>query len=165
LLREGALPWPEPEDGDTLEALFAERSNDSQEAAAADQGHLDFKIAAGAPSGVSDAVLDTARQVSLLEEPLSGPGALEEGASDSLTASAKSTVVEALVGPPADSKQEMFATFERLIRQVLHVPKKAAQIADELDLNQLQTRHWLDRLVAKGVIEKKKSDATYRLAT
>ncbi len=58
----------------------------------------------------------------------------------------------------------MFATFERLIRQVLHTPKKAAQIADELDLNQIQTRNWLDRLVAKGVIEKKKSDATYRLA-
>lgn len=167
LLREGALPWPEPEDGEALDALFADRSNDSQvaaAAAAADQGHLDFKIAAGAPSGVSDAVLDAARQVSMLEEQPSGPEAVEEGASDPSTATAKSTLVEAPSGPSVGLKQEMFATFERLIRQVLHAPKKAAQIADELDLNQMQTRDWLDRLVAKGVIEKKKSDATYRLA-
>lgn len=165
LLREGALPWPEPEDGEALEALFADRSNDSQAAAAAAfQGHLDFKIAAGAPSRVSDAVSDAARQVSMLEEPPSDPEALEEGASDPSTANAKSTLVEAPSRPPVGLKQEMFATFECLIRQVLHAPKKAAQIADELDLNQMQTRDWLNRLVAKGVIEKKKSDATYRLA-
>lgn len=167
LLREGALPWPEPEDGEALEALFADRSNDSQAAAAAaadDQGHLDFKIAASAPSRASDAGLDAARQVSMHEEPPSDPEALKEGASDPSTATAKSTLVEAPSGPPVGLKQEMFATFERLIRQVLHAPKKAAQIADELDLNQMQTRDWLDRLVAKGLIEKKKSDATYRLA-
>lgn len=166
LLREGALPWPEPEDGEALEALFTDRSNDSHAAAsaAADQGHLDFKIAAGAPSGDSDAVFDAARQVSLLEEPPSYPEALKGGTSDPSTATTKSTLVEARSGPPVGLKQEMFATFERLIRQVLHAPKKAAQIADELDLNQTQTRDWLDRLVAKGVIEKKKSDATYRLA-
>jgi len=166
LLREGALPWPEPEDGEALKALFAERSNDSQAAATAtpDQGHFDFNIAAGALSGVSDAVLDAVRQVSMLEEPPSDPEPLEEGASDPSTATAKSTLVEAPSGPPVGLKQEMFATFEQLIRQILHAPKKAAQIADELDLNQMQTRDWLDRLVAKGVIEKKKRDATYRLA-
>jgi predicted ArsR family transcriptional regulator len=58
----------------------------------------------------------------------------------------------------------MFATFERLIPQVLQVPKKAAEIAEELDLNQAQTRDWLARLVAKGVIEKRKGDAAYHLA-
>lgn len=165
LLREGALPWPEPEDGEALEALFADRSNDSHAAAAAAayQGHLDFKIAAGAPSGGSDAAPDAVRQVSMLEEPASNPEALDEGTSDPSTATAKSTLLEAPSSPPDDLKQEMFATFERLIPQLLHAPKKAAQIADELDLNQMQTRNWLDRLVAKGVIEKKKSDATYRL--
>lgn len=167
LLREGALPWPELKDGEALEALFADQSNDSQAAAAAAaayQGQLDFKIAAGAPSGVSDAVPDAARQVSMLEEPPSDPEALEEGASGPSTATAKSTLLEVPSSPPVDLKQEMFATFERLIRQLLHAPKKAAQIADELDLNQMQTRNWLDRLVAKGVVKKKKSDATYRLA-
>lgn len=161
LLREGALPWPEPEDGKALEALFAERSNDSH--VASDQGHLDFKIAPGASTGVSDAVRDAARQLSILEEPPSDPGALEQGALDKPDLTAQSTLIEAPSGPPVGMKQVMFATFERLIRQVLHVPKKVAQIADELDLNQTQTRDWLDRLVAKGVIEKKKSNATYRL--
>lgn len=162
LLREGALPWPEPKNGEALEALFAARSNDSQ--AAAYQGHFDFKIAAGVLSGVSNAVPDAARQVSMLEEPPSDPEALGEGASDPSTATAKPTLLEARSSPPVDLKEEMFETFERLIRQLLHSPKKAAQIAGELDLNQMQTRNWLDRLVAKGVIEKKKSDATYRLA-
>ncbi|MEQ7418674.1 DNA-processing protein DprA [Xanthomonas campestris pv. campestris] len=165
LLREGALPWPEPEDGQALEALFAAQPNDSKAAADASyQGHLDFKIAAGTSSGVSDAVLDAVRQVSMVKEPPSDSGALQEGAPNSSTTTAKSTLVEATSGPRIELKQAMFATFERLIRQVLHTPKKAAQIADELDLNQIQTRNWLDRLVAKGVIEKKKSDATYRLA-
>lgn len=100
----------------------------------------------------------------MLEEPPSDPEALEEGASGPSTATAKPTLLEAPSSPPVDLRQEMFATFERLIRQLLHAPKKAAQFADELDLNQMQTRNWLDRLVAKGVVEKKKSDATYRLA-
>lgn len=165
LLREGALPWPEPEDGEALEALFVERSIDSKAAVAAEQGHLDFKNAAGAPSGVSDAVLDAARQMSMLEELSNDSEALEEGTSDSSIATVKPTLVEAPSAPPVGLKEEMFATFERLIRQVLHAPKKAAQIADELGLNQMQTRDWLGRLVAKGVIEKKKSDATYRLAS
>ncbi|MDA8446077.1 DNA-processing protein DprA [Paracidovorax valerianellae] len=162
LLREGALPWPEPENSEALKVLFENRSNDSQ--APAYQEHFDFKIAAGAPSGVSDAVLHPARQVSILEDPRSDPDAIEEGASDQASATAKSTFVEASSGTPVGLEQEMFATFERLIRQVLYAPKKAAQIADELDLNQMQTRDWLNRLVAKGVIEKKKSNATYRLA-
>ncbi len=59
--------------------------------------------------------------------------------------------------------QEMFATFERLIRHVLRTPKKVVEIAYELDLHQSQTRDWLERLVARGVVEKKKGDATYRL--
>jgi len=99
----------------------------------------------------------------MLEEPPSGPDSLEDGASDLSAATAKSILVEAPSGPLVGLKQEMFTTFERLIPQVLHAPKKAAQIADELDLNQMQTRDWLGRLVAKGLIEKKKSDATYRL--
>jgi DNA processing protein len=165
LLREGALPWPEPEDGAALEPLFAERSNNSQVASASDQGQLDFKIAPSATSVLSDAVTDATRQLSILEELRSNPDALEEGATGPSAANAKSTPVEAPSGPPVGLNREMFATFERLIRQVLLAPKKAAQIADELDLNQMQTRAWLDRLVAKGVIEKKKSDATYRLAT
>ncbi|MXN27542.1 DNA-processing protein DprA [Delftia sp. CH05] len=161
LLREGALLWPEPEDGQALEALFADRSNDSQ--AAAYQENLDFKISAVAPSAVSDAVPDAARQLSILEEPPGDRGAFKEDTSDP-SAAQKLTLVEAPSGPPVGLKHEMFATFERLIRQVLHAPKKAAQIAEELDLNQMQTRDWLNRLVANGVIEKKKSDATYRLA-
>ena len=159
LLREGALPWPEPQDVETLEALFTDLSNDSH---AAYQGHFDFKIPASVPSGVSDAVLDTGRQMLMLEEPPSGPDSLEDGASDLSATTAKSILVEAPSDPLVGLKQEMFATFERLIPQVLHVPKKATQIADELDLNQMQTRDWLGRLVAKGLIEKKKSDATYR---
>jgi DNA processing protein len=161
LLREGALPWPEPQDAETLEALFKDRSNDSH--AAAYQGHFDFKIPVGAPSGVSYAALDTGRQMLMLEEAPSGPDSLEVGTSDLSAAIAKSILVDAPSGPQVGLKQEMFATFERLIPQILHVPKKAAQIAVELDLNQMQTRDWLGRLVATGVIEKKKSDATYRL--
>lgn len=164
LRREGALPWPDPEDAEALEALFAERSNDSLAAVAADQGHLDFKIATSAPSWVLDAALDTSRQVSLLEEPRSDPEALKENVSVPSTATGRSIIAEDPSGPPIDLQQEMLATFEQLIRQVLQAPKKAAQIANELGLNQMQTRDWLDRLVAKGVIEKKKSDATYRLA-
>lgn len=162
LFREGALLWPEPQDVETLEALFTDRSNDSQ--AATYQGHFDFNLPAGSQNGVSDAVLDTGRQMLMLEELPSGPDSLEDGASNLSASTAKSMLVEAPSGPLLGLKQEMFATFERLIPQVLHVPKKAAQIADELDLNQMQTRDWLGRLVAKGLIEKKKSDATYRLS-
>jgi len=165
LLREGALPWPEPENGEALQALLAAQSGDSKALAAASyQGHLDFKIAAGASSRISDGVQDVVRQVPVDEELPRDSAALEEGASDSSPVIAESVLLEASSDPASGLKQAMFAAFECLIRQVLHTPKKAAQIADELNLNQTQTRDWLDRLVAKGVIEKKKSDATYRLS-
>jgi DNA processing protein len=165
LLEEGALPWPNPVNGEALEALFAEQLSDNGRTDSLGRPeHRDLGNAGGALNDAPHGDVTGASQTSLLEESSSEPGLFEEAPADAAAPTAERSIVEPPSGAPKDSRQEMFATFERLIRQVLQAPKKAAEIAEELDLNQAQTRDWLERLVAKGVVEKRKGDATYRLA-
>lgn len=165
LQREGALPWPNPKDGQALEALFAEQlSGNSRKDSPATPMHRDLSSALGAPSDASHGDFTGVRQKSLLDESSNELGLLKDAPADAAVSTAKLSIVEPTYVALKDSRQEMFATFERLTRQMLQAPKKAAEIAEELDLNQTQTRDWLERLVAKGVVVKKKGDATYRLA-
>lgn len=165
LLVEGALPWPNPVDGEELEALFAgQLSGNGPTDSPVPPEHRDLGSAVGAPGNVSRGDSTGSPQTSLLEDSSSAPGLLTDAPADTAGPTANRAIVDPPSGAPEDSRQEMFATFERLIRQVLQGPKKAAEIAEELDLNQIQTRDWLERLVARGVVEKKKGDATYRLA-
>lgn len=165
LLEEGALPWPNPVDGEALEILFAEQlSKNGRTDGPVPPDHRNLGNAVGAPNDAPHGDFTGAHQTSLLEESSSKPGLLKDTSADAAVPTEKRSIVEPPSGAQKDSRQEMFATFERLIRQVLQAPKKAAEIAEELDLNQIQTRDWLERLVAKGVVEKKRGDATYRLA-
>lgn len=166
LLKEGALPWPNPANGEALEVLFAEQlSENGRIDRATNPTHLDLGTVVGTLSEALNGNFTGARQTSLLDESSSDPGLLKDAPADAAVQTAKRPLVEPFHGAPKDARLEMLATFEQLIQQVLQVPKKVVDIAEELDLNQTQTRVWLERLVAKGVVEKKKGDATYRLTT
>ncbi len=165
LLEEGALPWPNPVDGAALEALFVKQlAENVRTDSLVPPMHRDLDRTVGKPSDPSHIDFTGGRQTSLLEELSSEPGLPSDAPRDIEVPTKKRSTVEPPYGSPNDSSLELFATFERLIPQVLKAPKKVAEIAEELDLNQTQTRVWLERLVAKGVVEKKKGSATYRLA-
>lgn len=166
LLEEGALPWPNPIDGKALEALFAQQlsGNGLTDCNVAPK-HRDPCSEVDVLRDVSNSDFTGARQTSLLEESHSEPVLLKGTHGDMAAPDAKLPIVEPFYEALKDSRQEMFALFERLIRQMLKTPKKAAEIAEELDINQTQTRAWLERLAAKGVVAKKKGDANYHLIT
>lgn len=165
LLGEGALPWPNPVDGEALDVLFTEQlSENSRSDSPVPLEHRDLGSVVRPPSDARPGDSTWASQMSLLEESSSELRVLKNAPEDSVVPMVKRTFVELPSDGSKDSRQEIFATFERLIRKVLQAPKKVAEIAEELDLNQTQTRVWLERLAAKGIVEKKKGDATYRLA-
>ena len=172
LLEEGALPWPNPRDTQSLNAVFEEFKAPARTDAPAQEPRTP------ASSQLPSQAEETRASKVGSTEPQSQSHRDEAGDEPPAIASihvfdagelpSGSPVREAAeLGPQLadeDSRQELFATFERLLKQVLLAPKKAAEIAAELDLNQAQTRDWLERLVARGIVEKKKGDATYRLA-
>ncbi|WP_295759772.1 DNA-processing protein DprA [Undibacterium sp.] len=165
LLDEGALPWPNPVDGEELNALFEEQLPENHRTdGSAPPGNLAIGKAVGARSDAPFVGLIGAQQASLLEESANAQGLPKESSADAAFTTTNSSIVAPSPTALNESRQEMFATFERLIKQVLQAPKKVAEIADELDLNQTQTREWLERLVAKGIVEKEKGKTTYRLA-
>jgi len=47
------------------------------------------------------------------------------------------------------------------MQRLLRVPMKEAEVATELDVSTAQARQWLSRLVAEGVIEKRKKPIGY----
>jgi hypothetical protein len=68
--------------------------------------------------------------------------------------------VDEVVFTPAD---ELYASVCRAVRAVLAVPKKEAEIADELQVVPKQLKEWLNRMIAEGVVEKVPKKALFRL--
>lgn len=56
---------------------------------------------------------------------------------------------------------KLFSYVSNLICELLIIPKKERQIADELQVSLLQVKAWLNRLVSEGKIEKNKKGGNY----
>ena len=57
--------------------------------------------------------------------------------------------------------EELYQTIRSLLTHVLVKPKKAMEVATELDVTKRQAEEWLKRLVAEGVLEKRIKSASY----
>lgn len=56
--------------------------------------------------------------------------------------------------PPLNPAEELYQTIQSLIIGVLEKPKKAVEVAAELNVTKRQAEEWLCRLVAEGILEK-----------
>ena len=57
--------------------------------------------------------------------------------------------------PTLDLAEKLYRTIRSVVTQLLVEPKKAAEVAGELDVTKRQAEEWLKRLVAEGVVEKR----------
>lgn len=170
LRKKGALPWPNPQDVESFEAVFNVATSTS------------------AHSEVVGSLLPnegpTPDDMASLCEPINSPpmphGGLEplppiEGDSDLQPAARKSEqsleVIPEEVAPAAEDRSSpqselapadvLFATVRKAIQQLLSAPMKDVQVADALEVSNAQAKMWLQRLVDEGVLEKQKNPAGY----
>jgi DNA processing protein len=135
LQKKGAIPWPNPQDSDSFDAVF---NVNMPIPTASEQMGLSLYSNGGTPDELPAApvVRETA--------PVSESGTANK------TAKTESTPAEAL-----------YAAAREAIQRLLNAPMKDTEVAAALGVSNAQAKAWLQRLVAEGVLEKQKKPAGY----
>lgn len=139
LRRKGALPWPNPHDAGSLEAVF----NVSPP----------MSVGSAQVSLFSDNdAREALNKVFELREPL--PSTQPGGSSFAATGD--------IAGEPEPTSAEvLFSVVRESVRSLLKAPMKDADVAAALEVSVTQAKAWLQRLVDEGAIEKQKKSACY----
>jgi len=170
LRKKGAMPWPNPQDMDSLEAVFdvvaltPDASLQSDLSLFPSDGATDI-----APSPVT--VTEASSVNDVPAEPTTPKGSapsedLIEKTSDPIVLIAQesqgdleaSITVGNAESTPADT---LFAAVREVIQLLLKVPMKDTEVATTLNVSTAQAKAWLQRLADEGVIEKQKKPAGY----
>lgn len=141
LRSKGALPWPNPQDIDTFDAVFQVAASSASSSAQTD-------LALFADHLPSSLVLTSPETTAEIAAPASNPIVL--------AVEAKPAPPSAL--PPADA---LFAVVRDMIQQLLQTPMKAPELAAALDVSPAQAKVWLQRLLDEGLLEKQKNPLAY----
>ncbi|GMG91628.1 hypothetical protein Cmtc_28480 [Cupriavidus sp. TKC] len=170
LRRKGALPWPNPKDVDSFEAVFnmptptassqigiSLFSNDGPSPADAmptspvPLGTAPVPQVGSQSSAPADLVPDAQRPVAAIEE------------QPSVTSEAVAPIGDAKESPQPESTpaEVLFAAVRTAIQRLLIAPMKDAEVAAALDVSSAQAKAWLQRLIDEGVVEKQKKPAGY----
>lgn len=135
---KGARLWPNPEDGDGLNRVFA--------AAAPVPADECLQDPLFDSSPVSVVPVEKPRAPEYLQESIIQPAAEAETSA-----------------PPPNPADALFAAVRLTIGQVLTVPRKESEIAAELQVTPTQAREWLQRLITEGVAERGPKKSFYQL--
>lgn len=155
LRRKGALPWPEPQNADSLKDVLQSRVPAARGAAQkglalfADEGPV-----SPLPS-VSEVPVsyDASNEVASLRD--------ADAAREGVESEADVPVVPgdgcgASVKPLSTPSDILFSVVREQILGLLQDPKKDEEVAKALDVRREQAKAWLSRLVEEGAVEKRK---------
>jgi predicted Rossmann fold nucleotide-binding protein DprA/Smf involved in DNA uptake len=166
LTKKGALVWPNPSDGDSLEAILRVPPS------ASDMPHqARFTLGAG------DVPADSAPSMPTPAE--SAAVCLSESEPDRQTKSVTADRPEQTKEPPHEHlsaaapadpatpdgetppAEALFAAVRHVMRQLLVQPMKDADVAATLEVSAPQAKAWLQRLADEGILEKRKHPLGY----
>jgi len=169
LRKKGAIPWPNPQDPDSFEAIF-NASVPLQEHPTRTQLSLLVKPPSSTDNGDVSQV-----EIAALNQPADGPKAAtmqQEFGEIQHELSAVSHVdetetpavlVENFHEPDPTPAELLFAAVKQSIQKILIKPMKDADVAVALDVSNSQAKAWLQRLVEEGVVEKTARPVQYVL--
>lgn len=173
LRKKGALPWPNPQNTDEFEgvfntalstpvatkqaepSLFTDASSEIQVAAPV-IGNVPDELGTAVAKDVVVVVPHEDKSVSLPAQP--PPAVVKEEAAEPEMLTPVEKAEPKTGEKPSDA---LFATVKELIKLMLKVPMKDAEVAAALDVSSAQAKAWLQRLVDEGAIEKQKKPAGY----
>lgn len=165
LRKKGALPWPNPQDVDSFEAVF----NVAMPASTASP-QVGFALFSNEEPTVPvprdaaplpQAASETSAPVDVVSDAQPPARALEEP--PPVTPEAVEPLDEAKepAQPESTPAEVLFAAVRAAIQQLLSAPMKDAEVAAALDVSNAQAKAWLQRLVDEGVLEKQKKPVGY----
>lgn len=170
LRSKGALPWPNPQDADTFEAVF--------EVAAPTpvpppQSGLALFSKDG-PSGVAPTTPSSPETTQAIEVPsepapsstvagIDKPVDLtpEPAPSAAPTPEATTEATRPVATAPSTPADTLFAAVRGVIQPLLKSPMKPSEVATALEVSNAQANAWLQRLVDEGAIEKQTRPVRY----
>ncbi len=154
LRRKGALPWPNPEDVDSFEAVFDVRTG---------------SVASSPQSGL--ALFDGAPAACTVQKESDPGDAASVPAADNTPSVSDS--VGTYAQPPASVSEEspvdatpaglLFSAVRTSIQMLLIHPMKDTEVATALDVSNAQARRWLKRLIDEGVVIRLSRQAGFAL--
>jgi DNA processing protein len=159
LRKKGAILWPNPKDAESFLSLFGENVScpdvpkQSGLTLFPDEGAVHVAPATPVGFGVSDGIISS--HCPEKDEP---DGHVQEPTAAVTQEPKEANLPTELAPLPADA---LFAAVRDVMQQLLRVPMKETEVATELDVSTAQAKQWLSRLVAEGVIEKRKKPLGY----
>jgi DNA processing protein len=162
LRQKGALPWPNPQDPDSLMAMFetatAIGSGSGASPGVAFTGHPTSQAAESKlPPAPCQGVQEPAKQL----ERRFPTAAQTESPKVSPRPEVERAEVEAIAPPAVSPADALFTNVRDLLRRLLTSPMSDTDIAAELQVSKPQAKVWLQRLVDEGVLDRQKKPAGY----
>lgn len=150
----GAILWPNPQDSESLDQVFATKFLMSEEP---QQPELLLT-----PSESADDVLTESQTLLKASHPLQVSdsfGHQRDAANPVIKEADKRTDLESEM--KIDYSELLFVTVRDLLGKLLESPAKDTDVAAALNITIAQAKVWLQRLVEEGVIEKQKKPLGY----
>ena len=164
LRKKGALPWPNPQDVDSFDAVF----NVEMPTPVAPRVGFSLLLNDGpspadamptAPVSFEATLASRAGNAPLA--PVDVPDVQPATAVSEELPSGKTEVAKKPPEPELTPAEVLFAAVCAAIPQLLSTPMKDAEVAAALDVSNAQAKAWLQRLVDKGLLEKQKKPRGY----
>jgi DNA processing protein len=165
LRMKGAIPWPNPQDVDSFEAVLdlakqiptASQQIDSSLFLNDGLSPVDAVPTAPVrpPEGKPSAPVDV---ISNAPFPTAASAELPSAVAQDVAPLGEATEFPQMESPPAEV---LFAAVRTAIRQVLSVPMKDVEVAAALNVSNAQAKAWLQRMVDEGVLEKQNKPVSY----
>ncbi|MHA6829169.1 DNA-processing protein DprA [Ralstonia pseudosolanacearum] len=170
LRSKGAIPWPNPQDADALDGVFDVAA--SIPAVSSEPGLALFSTdgrsdVVPAPTRIPESPAAIEARSEPVPLPASGPSdepverAPEPVSLVTHAHEAKPDAAGSIAQTAPAPADTLFAAVREVIKQLLSVPMKDAEIAASLNVSNGQAKAWLQRLIDEGVIEKQKKPAGY----
>lgn len=172
LRKKGALPWPNPQDVDSFEAVF----NMAMPTPTASP-QVGFSLFSNDGPSPADAMptspvpIDTAPIPQIGSEQLAPVDVVSDAQPPVAASEERPSVISEAVTPIVETKESpqqestpaevLFAAVRTVIQQLLGAPMKDAEVAAALDVSNAQAKAWLQRLVDEDAVEKQKKPAGY----
>ncbi len=170
LRKKGAIPWPNPQDAEGLEAVLDEglpgRVAPPQQKLALFSGQEPTEVTPTlpgfreAPTPIKGSIEPEPRPISAVSdepsEPATRPVPAAARANDT-----KPEVIGSVADTAATPADTVFSAVREAMQQLVKAPRTDAEIAVALDVSRTQAKAWLQRLVDEGVIVRQKKPSGY----
>jgi len=159
---KGALDWPNPQDEESLAAVFDASAPQDRPAEHPDLPLFSEDAVKSKPApSVQAAQVHQPKVETLNSSDAEATEKHSEPAASDLSEKTESGKTDTMPAQPRTPAETLFDAVRDVIQQLLVTPMKESEIAAALNVSPAQARAWLQNLVTEGALEKTRKPAGY----